>query len=128
MGYYHIELSSFSCELCTIVLLWGKYEYLRLPMGLVDSPDIFQEKMSTLMDGLEFVRTYLDDCLCLTSGTWEDHLEKLEHVLVRLKSADLKVSAQKSYFGQSQLEYLGYWITRDAIQPLPCTLTGAYHK
>ena len=84
-------------------------------MGLVNSPDIFQEKMSTLMDGLEFVRTYLDDCLCLTSGTWEDRLEKLEQVLVRLKSAGLKVNAQKSFFGQSQLEYLGYWITRDGI-------------
>ena len=60
MGYYHIELSPFSRELCTIVLPWGKYEYLRLPMGLVNSPDIFQEKMSTLMDGLEFVRKYLD--------------------------------------------------------------------
>ena len=94
-----------------IVLQWGKYEYLRLPMGLVNSPNIFQGKMSTLMDGLEFVRTYLDDCLCLTSGTWKDHLEKLEQVL--------KVNAQKSFFGQSQLEYLGYWITRDGIQPLP---------
>ena len=66
-------------------------------MGLVNSPDMFQEKMSTLMDGLEFVRTYLDDCLCLTSGKWEDHLEKLEQVLVRLKSAGLKVNAQKSF-------------------------------
>ena len=27
MGYYHIELSPFSRELCTIVLPWGKYEY-----------------------------------------------------------------------------------------------------
>ena len=88
-------------------------------MGLVNSPDIFQEKMSTLMDGLEFVRTYLDDCLCLTGATWEDHFEKLEQVLVLLKSAGLKVNAQKSFFGQSQLEYLGYWITRDGIQPLP---------
>ena len=68
-------------------------------MGLVKSLDIFQEKMSTLMDGLEFVRTYLDDCLGLTSGTWEDHLEKLEQVLVRLKSAGLKVNAQMSFFG-----------------------------
>ena len=31
----------------------------------------------------------------------------------------MKVNAQKSFFGQSQLEYLGYWITRDGIQPLP---------
>ena len=82
-------------------------------MGLVNSPDIFQENISTLMDRIEFVRTYLDDCLGLTSGTWEEHLEKLEQVLVRLKSAGLKVNAQKSFFGQSQLEYLGYWITRD---------------
>ena len=73
MGYYHIELSPFSSELCMIVLLWGKYDYLRLLMGLVNSPDIFQVKMSTLMDaGLEFVHTYLDNCLCLTSGTRKD--------------------------------------------------------
>ena len=68
------------------------------------------------MDGLEFVRTYLDDCLCLTSGTWEDDLEKLEQVHVRLKSAGLKVNAQKSFYGQSQLEYRGWYpaITKES--------------
>ena len=59
MGYYHIELSPFSSELRMIVLPWGKYEHLHLTMGLVNSPDIFQEKMSTLMDRLEFVCMYL---------------------------------------------------------------------
>jgi hypothetical protein len=47
-------------------------------MGLCNSPDIFQEKMSEMMEGLEFVRTYLDDLLCLTKGTVKDHLEKLD--------------------------------------------------
>ena len=61
MGYYHIELSPDSKRLYAIVLLWGKYEYQKLPMGLCNSPDIFQEKMSTLMGDLEFVRTYIDD-------------------------------------------------------------------
>ena len=46
MGYYHIELTPFSKSLCTIVLPWAKYEYQRLPMGLCNSPDIFQERMS----------------------------------------------------------------------------------
>jgi hypothetical protein len=54
MGYYHILLTPWSSKLCTIVLPWGKYEYLRLPMGLCNSPDIFQEKMSSLMARLEF--------------------------------------------------------------------------
>ena len=53
MGYYHIELTPYSKKLCTIVLPWGKYEYQRLPMGLCNSPDIFQENMSGLMQGLE---------------------------------------------------------------------------
>ena len=34
MGYYHIELSAKSKELCNIVTQWGKYKYQRLPMGL----------------------------------------------------------------------------------------------
>jgi hypothetical protein len=55
MGYYHIELSPDSKCLCTIVLPWGKYEYQKLPMGLCNSPDIFQEKMSTLLGDLEYV-------------------------------------------------------------------------
>ena len=97
MGYYHIELTPFSKTLCTIVLPLGKYECQRLPMGLCNSPDIFQEKMSTLMDGLAFVRAYIDDLLVITNGSWTDHLEKLEVVYKRLFKAGLKVNAKKSF-------------------------------
>ena len=118
MGYYHINLDSDSSKYCTIVLPWGKYEYSRLPMGLCNSPDIFQEKMGTLMADLEFVRCYIDDILCITKGNWDDHLEKLEQVFQRLQAAGLKINANKSSFGQHALEYLGYWITRTGIMPI----------
>jgi hypothetical protein len=55
-GYYHIGLTPYASCLCTDVIIWGKYEYLRLPMGFCNSPDIFQEKMIELMFGLEFSR------------------------------------------------------------------------
>ena len=45
MDYYHIELDPESSRLCTIVLPWDKYKYGKSPMGLCNSPDIFQEKM-----------------------------------------------------------------------------------
>jgi hypothetical protein len=44
MGYCHIALSSFSKQLCTSMLPFGKYEYQGLPMGQCNSRDIFQEK------------------------------------------------------------------------------------
>jgi hypothetical protein len=46
-------------------------------MGIAGSPDIFQTKMSELMVALEFVRAYLDDLLCITKASLEDHLDKL---------------------------------------------------
>lgn len=118
MGYYHIELSPDSKRLCTIVLPWGKYEYQKLPMGLSNSPDIFQEKMSTLFGDLEYVRTYIDDLLITTMSNWDDHLRHLEIVFHRLEKAGLKINAKKSFFGREKLEYLGYWITRNGIQPV----------
>ena len=124
MGYYHIELSPASKRLCTIVFPFGKYKYQRLPMGLCNSPDIFQECMSELFIGLDFVRTYLDDIACLSSDTWQDHLNKLDIVFRRLQEAGLKVNADKSFFGLGELEYLGYIITRDSIKPQPKKVQG----
>jgi hypothetical protein len=102
MGYYHIELSPNSKHLCTIVLPWGECEYQKLPMGLSNSPDIFQEKISTLMAGLKFVHTYIVNLLLTTMSTWEDHLYCLETVFQQLQEAGLKVNARKSFFGWSE--------------------------
>ena len=117
MGYYTIRLDSDTSKICTIIFPWGKYSYKRLPMGVAGSPDIFQSKMSELMAALEFVRTYLDDLLCITRASLEDHLEKLRVVLTRLQDAGLKVNADKSKFCAYETEYLGYVLTRDGIKP-----------
>ena len=106
MGYYHIELDLLPQEICTIVLLWGKYRYKQLHMGVANSPNIFQEKMSTLMAGLEFVRTYLDNVLVLTTGTWDDHLRKLDVALHRIAKAGLKVNATKSRLHSRNTSFL----------------------
>jgi hypothetical protein len=46
MGYYTIKLDPDAPKKCTSVTPFGKYQYLRLPMGVSCSPYIFQEKMS----------------------------------------------------------------------------------
>eukprot|EP00956_Cyclotella_meneghiniana_P023844 scaffold47065_cov41-Cyclotella_meneghiniana.AAC.1 len=90
MGYYHIRLDSDAQKICTIIFPWGKYSYLRLPMGVAGSPDIFQAKMTELMSALEFVRAYIDDLLRITKESYEDHLDKLREVLQRVRKAGFK--------------------------------------
>jgi hypothetical protein len=62
--------------------------------------------------------SYLDDLLILTNSSFKDHLLKLEMVLARLLTAGMRVKISKSKFFAEQIEYLGYWITRQDIQPI----------
>jgi hypothetical protein len=83
MGYNTIEVDPDSQKLCTIVTTFGKYIYFRLPMVISGCPDIFQQKMSEIMQHLEFVCTYLDYVFCVSSN-FEYHIQKLETILKKL--------------------------------------------
>ena len=85
---------------------WGKHEIQVLPMGLYNGPDVFQEKISTLFAELNYVRTYIDDLLVTTKGDLDDHLEKLDVVLRKLKCTGLKINANKSFFCQHKTRIL----------------------
>ncbi len=68
---------------------------------------------------MEFVRVYLDDLLCITKGSFEQHLAHLRVVFQRLRDANLKINAPKSFFCATKIEYLGYMITPTGIKPIP---------
>jgi hypothetical protein len=87
-------------------------------MGIKIAPDVFQNFMSKLVQDMEYLKTYLDDLLILTNSSFKDHLLKLEMVLARLWTAGMRVNISKSNFFAEQIEYLGYWITRQGIQPM----------
>jgi hypothetical protein len=117
MGYYTIRLDPMAVKMCTIIFHFGKYSYLRLPMGMSGSADIFQAEMMDLMEALEYVRAYIDDLLCITRGTLEDHLDKLEEVLKRLIGCKTESKRRKSFFCTHEIEYLDYMVTRGGIKP-----------
>jgi hypothetical protein len=119
MGYYTIRLNPRVVKMFTIIFPWGKYSYLRLPMGFAGSADIFQAEIMDLMKALEYVGAYIDDLFGITRGTLEDHLDKLREVLRRPHKAGLKVNTAKSLFCTHEIEYLGYILTREGIKPQP---------
>ena len=84
-GYFHIQSCTFSRKLSTIILPWDKYEYQEVPMGLWDSPYIFQEKMNKLFNGLEYVRIYINDLLIISNKSFEGCINKLDKVQSKLK-------------------------------------------
>jgi hypothetical protein len=61
----------------------------------------------------------MDDLSIITRQTLDQHLQKMETVLTRLRDAGLKVNAAKSLFCTHEIEYLGYILTREGIKPQP---------
>ena len=77
----------------------------------------FKKKTSELFHDFENVHAHIDDLMCVMQGTWLDHLSQVDKVLQRLKTAGLKVNAKKSKFGSTNVEHLGFIITRKGLKP-----------
>ncbi len=61
----------------------------------------------------------MEDLLIISRGILEEHLQKMETVLIRLRDARIKVNVAKSLFCAHEIEYLGYILTREGIKPQP---------
>ena len=54
----------------------------------------------------------------LTKGHWKNHVQKLELNLNKLKGKGLKCNIEKYFFGQTEMEYLVFWVTHDGLKPI----------
>ena len=56
--------------------------------------------MNELLNGLEYVRAYIDDLFSISNGNFEDHVNKAKIVLNKLKAAGFIINAEKSFFAR----------------------------
>ena len=70
----------------------GKYEYQELFMGLCNTPDMFQENMNKLFNGLD----YIDQLLIISNKPFEDQINKLDKIFSKLKLKSFQINIEKS--------------------------------
>ena len=116
-AYLQIPLDEESKQYVVINTQKGLYKYNRLPFGIASAPAIFQRTMEGILQGIPNVSIYIDDIL-VTGDTEASHLETLSKVLDRLQAAGLKLKKSKCEFMRDSVEYLGYIISAQGIQPM----------
>jgi hypothetical protein len=109
-GYWQVGMDPKDVEKTAFITPFGLYEFLVMPFGLSYVPGTFQRLMNRMLHdylGI-FVAVYLDDVIIFTKGPFEQHLDELQQVFNKLRTANLKIKIKKCYFCSPNLKFLGY--------------------
>ena len=117
-GCHHIGLTTDSIPKTAFTSPFGKYEYVKVPFGLVQAPAYFQELMTEVLEDLPFPMAYLDDII-IYSSTPDEHLEHIRTVFEKLRDAKLSMKLSKCYFFAKEIQYLGHILGKKGIKPVP---------
>jgi predicted aspartyl protease len=92
---------------------YGLYQWKVMPFGLTGAPATFQRYINWVLREYldDFCSAYVDDILVFSSGSLQDHRNKVKMVLQKLQDADLQLDISKSEFETKEVKYLGYIIS-----------------
>ena len=125
-GYHHIPLDMPSIPKTAFNSPFGKFEYVKVPFGLVQAPAYFQELMTGILKDFPFAIAYLDDII-IFSKTPQEHLSHIRMVFKKLKLANLSIKKSKCSFFSKEIQYLGHILSATGIRPLPAKTHAIQH-
>ena len=119
-AYGQAKLSAEASRHCVFSIIGGEstghYRFKKGFYGLADIPTVFQEHIDKV---LEFkTPAWLDDIICVTNGTIEEHERELREVLTKLQEADYRASERKTELFKKELTWLGYLINQNGVKPI----------
>jgi hypothetical protein len=115
-GYWQIKLDKPSSELLTFQTPFGRYKFNRLTFGVKSASEVFQRKISEIIEGLEGCKNNQDDII-IWGHSKEEHDERLKAVLDRIREANLKLNKEKCVFCEQELKFLGHTLTAYGLKP-----------
>jgi hypothetical protein len=95
--------------------------------GLTNSPATFQMMMDIIFrDEISSgdVVIYMDNILIATTGSLDEHRQRVAHVLQKLQDNDLYLKPEKCHFHKQEVEYLRVIVGKGHIKMDPIKVQG----
>lgn len=124
-GYNQVPVAEKDKAKTAFCTPFGLFEFNRMPFGLCNAPSTFQRLMERIFGDQSFqsLLLYLDD-IVIFSSSFDQHLQRLDMVLTRLKEHNLKLKLQKCHFFQPEVKYLGHVISASGVATDPSKISA----
>ena len=103
---------------------FGRYRWLRMPFGINSAPEVWQQRMHDLVEGLTGVEVIADDFLVCGFGDTNEaaianHNQNLKAFLRRARERNLTLNSEKLKLRRSQVPFIGHLLTAEGLKPDP---------
>ena len=115
-GYWQVQIAEEDQELTTFITPWGRYKFLRAPMGLAISGDEYNRRGDEALQTIPNTVKIVDDILTYDED-YQQHLNHVWQVLNRCKENKITLNPNKFQFAEDEVNYCGYHLNKDGISP-----------
>ena len=117
-GYWSVKLDKESRGLTTFNSPFGRYQFKRLPFGLCISQDVFQTKMTQILEGCPGVIGMADD-IAVIGRTVEEHDANLHHLMQVATKHGLIFNWEKCRIKRDRIRFYGLIFDKNGTHPDP---------
>ena len=117
-GYHSVPLRQSDRHLTTFITPFGRWRYTRAPQGFLSSGDGYNRRFDAILSDFERKERCVDDTIHYDTDL-QTHWWRTIDFLIRAGQAGIILNAEKFHFAQRIVDFAGFRISDETIEPLP---------
>ena len=116
--FFNLSLTKRASLLTTFGTMYGRYCYLRIPVGASLSSNVYQFKVDEIFQDIAQCEGIADDIIIFGHND-DDHDQTLYAVLDRAREVGMRFNPDKCIFKQDSISFYGVTLSKHGVKPDP---------
>ena len=115
-GYHSVPIKEEDRDVTTFITPWGRFRYRTTPQGFLAAQDGYNHRFDLITRDFEFKRRCVDDSIIWGNNIEEIFFRTCEYLNIT-GNAGIIMNPDKFVFGKKRLEFIGFKLTEEGIEP-----------